>query len=188
MKKIEREFVRRWHNTLDDTEKFLDFAEHSNINSFRVDNGVREVLFENGNTYSVDTVMRETDGELEREIIETLAECGVEFKGEELKEIKKAIENECVSQSEIAWLTSHKQEVLDTGDIVLCEWAGISEQEYNAGKLLPREVELGDCKLPDSFYDAVYEWLQDNYGQELEHYPQAYGLEIRVRDIDWREL
>lgn len=83
MKRIEKELVERWHATLEkNSEEFLDFAEHIDINSFVVENGVREVLFENGNTYSVDREMAETDGDMEREIIEALAECGVEFGGE----------------------------------------------------------------------------------------------------------
>lgn len=82
MGKVEKELVERWHATLEkNNEEFLDFAEHIDINSFVVENGVRKVLFENGNTYSVDREMAETDGEKEREIIETLAECGVDFEG-----------------------------------------------------------------------------------------------------------
>lgn len=83
MKKVEKELVERWHATLENTEEFLDFAEHIDINSFVVENGVRKVLFENGNTYSVDREMAETDGDMEQEIIETLAECGVDFEGAE---------------------------------------------------------------------------------------------------------
>lgn len=54
-----------------------------------------------------------------------------------LLEIKKSIENENVSYAELAYLESHKQQVLNTGDIELCQWAGITEEEYNAGKLNP---------------------------------------------------
>lgn len=82
MRKVEKELVERWHATLEkNNEEFLDFAECIDINSFMVENGVRKVLFENGNTYSVDREMAETDGEKEREIIEALAECGVDFRG-----------------------------------------------------------------------------------------------------------
>ena len=55
----------------------------------------------------------------------------------ELTEIKKSIENENISYAEISYLQCHIQEVLDTGDIRLCEWAGITEEEYNNGKLNP---------------------------------------------------
>lgn len=54
-----------------------------------------------------------------------------------LLEIKKSIIKECVSYEELAYLESHKQQVLNTGDIELCQWAGITEEEYNAGKLNP---------------------------------------------------
>ena len=54
-----------------------------------------------------------------------------------LQEIKESIQDECISQGEIAYLESHKQEVLNTGDIELCQWAGITEEEYNKGELNP---------------------------------------------------
>lgn len=80
MNKVEKTLVNRWYNTIEiDSEAFLDFAEHIDINSMRKVGGVREVLFENGNTYSVDRVMRETDGDKEKAIIDMLEECGVEF-------------------------------------------------------------------------------------------------------------
>ena len=47
-----------------------------------------------------------------------------------LEEIKKSIANENISYSEIFWLQDHKKEVLEDGDITLCQWAGISEEEY----------------------------------------------------------
>ena len=52
-----------------------------------------------------------------------------------LADIKEEIEKESVSYGEIAYLESHKQEVLQTGDIVLCQWAGISEEEYSKREL-----------------------------------------------------
>lgn len=81
MKKIEQDFVERWYSVLEDGvgEEFLDFAEHSNINSFKVVDGVKCVLFENGNNYSVDTIMKETDGDKEKAIIEELVAYGVDF-------------------------------------------------------------------------------------------------------------
>lgn len=44
-------------------------------------------------------------------------------------------EEESMSYSDIAWLTSHKQDVLEYGNVRLCEWAGITEEEYNNNKL-----------------------------------------------------
>ena len=55
----------------------------------------------------------------------------------ELQEILNSIENENVSYSELAYLQEHKQEVLNTRDVRLCEWAGITEEEYNKGELNP---------------------------------------------------
>ena len=57
----------------------------------------------------------------------------------ELFRIKKEIEKEQVSYGEIFFLQSHKQEVLDLDDILLAQWADISEQEFNNKKLI--EVE-----------------------------------------------
>ena len=81
MKKIEQDFVERWYSVLEsgNSEEFLDFAEYSNINSFKVMDGVKCVLFENGNNYTVDTIMKETDGDKEKAIIDELVACGVDF-------------------------------------------------------------------------------------------------------------
>ena len=54
---------------------------------------------------------------------------------ETLKSIREAIEDEHVSYGEIYFLETHKQDVLDFGDIVLAQWANISEEEWNQGKL-----------------------------------------------------
>jgi hypothetical protein len=43
-----------------------------------------------------------------------------------LDSIKESIENECISLGEIAYLQSHQQEVLETDDIQLAQWADIS--------------------------------------------------------------
>lgn len=82
MKQLNSEFVEKWYDTIENSEEFLDFSEHIDINSFKEIDGVRCVLFENGNNYTVDTIMKETDGDKEREIIDRLSECGVEFRGE----------------------------------------------------------------------------------------------------------
>ena len=80
MKKVEKSLINKWYKTLDKgTETFLDFAEHCDVNSFRLIDGVKCVLFENGNNYTVDSIMKETDGEKEKEIIAELVACGVDF-------------------------------------------------------------------------------------------------------------
>lgn len=48
-----------------------------------------------------------------------------------IDEIKKAIENENVSYEEIYWLGYHQKEVLEYGDPILAQWAGISEEEWS---------------------------------------------------------
>ena len=53
----------------------------------------------------------------------------------ELIRIGKAIEDGNCSYGELAFLQDHIQEVLEIGDIRLCEQAGITEEEYNAGEL-----------------------------------------------------
>lgn len=52
-----------------------------------------------------------------------------------LDSIKKSIESECISWGEIAYLQSHQQEVLETNDIQLAQWADISEEEWNRKEL-----------------------------------------------------
>lgn len=47
-----------------------------------------------------------------------------------LETIKKSIEEENVSYGELAYLAAHKDDVLKSGDVVLAEWAGISEDEW----------------------------------------------------------
>ena len=53
---------------------------------------------------------------------------------ERLAQIRKFILAEEVDTDDIIWLQDHKQEVLETNDTILCQWAGITE-EYNNGKL-----------------------------------------------------
>ena len=48
-----------------------------------------------------------------------------------IKDIEESIQNENVSTEELLFLQNHKQEVLETGNVRLCEWAGITEEEFN---------------------------------------------------------
>jgi transcriptional regulator with XRE-family HTH domain len=79
---------------------------------------------------------------------------------EELIRIGKAIEEGNCSYSELAFLQDHKQEVLEIGDARLCEQAGITEEEYNNGKLNPNmekaqalakflEISIEDLEIPE---------------------------------------
>ena len=56
---------------------------------------------------------------------------------DELIEIGKLIDEGHCSWGELAYLQSNKQAVLNYGDAHLCEQAGITEEEYNNGKLNP---------------------------------------------------
>jgi len=95
----------------------------------------------------------------------------------ELQEIKKSIQDECVSQGEIAYLESHKQEVLDTGDIELCQWAGITEEEYNNGKLNPN---MEKAKALADFLEISTEDLEIPEDTELPFVVSDTGVEYRV--------
>ena len=55
---------------------------------------------------------------------------------QELKRLSRVIEKEQnISYSEIFFLQEHKKEIMEMGDIVLAQWADISEQEWNNGYL-----------------------------------------------------
>lgn len=64
---------------------------------------------------------------------------------QELNEIKDRIEQEIVTYEDLAVLESHKQMVLNTGDVRLCEYAGITEEEFNNGRLNPDLVFEESC-------------------------------------------
>ena len=76
-----QEIVNNWHETLtESSEAFLDFAEGLNINEFTTEDGERVVWLEDGNYYIAHAMrIGENDGDKEKEIIETLAGCGVDF-------------------------------------------------------------------------------------------------------------
>lgn len=81
--KLEKELIERWHDTLidDEHDTFLDFAEGLHINEFVVENGERVIYFEDGMYYIAHGwKMGEKDGVYEKEIIDALEECGIDFK------------------------------------------------------------------------------------------------------------
>ena len=49
----------------------------------------------------------------------------------DIETIKQSIEAMDVSYEEVAWLQSHQNEVIATGDATLCEWAGIDEDTFH---------------------------------------------------------
>lgn len=79
--KSKEEIVNEWHATIEEgSEKFLDFGEGLNINEFTKEDGERVVWLEDGVHYIAHGErIGEFDGDKEKEIIETLAECGVDF-------------------------------------------------------------------------------------------------------------
>lgn len=81
MKKVENKIIKNWYATIDDTEKFLDFAEGLNINEFVIERGERAIYLEDGIHYIAHGErIGELDGARAKAIIDTLEECGVEFK------------------------------------------------------------------------------------------------------------
>ncbi len=52
------------------------------------------------------------------------------YTSERLKEIRRAIEDESASYDDIAYLNAHQEDVIESGDIVLAQWAGIPEDEW----------------------------------------------------------
>lgn len=61
--------------------------------------------------------------------------------------------------------------------------AQVKEEKLPTDITLPLEV-----KMPEEFWDSIYEYLQDKYGREAGMYPQAYGVEIKIGDIAWEKL
>ena len=51
----------------------------------------------------------------------------------ELKRLRKRIDNEQgISYGELFFIQEHKKEIFDMEDIVLAQWAGIPEEEWNS--------------------------------------------------------
>ena len=55
---------------------------------------------------------------------------------------------------------------------------------------LPTEITSNDSNfpLPDEFWDAIYEYLQDKYGRDAGKYPSGYGVEVIISDIEWADM
>lgn len=80
MVKLEKRIIDGLYNASQEgSEEFLDYLGGLHLNSTRVENGERVMLFEDGNTYTVPFRLGENDGEKEKEIIELYAECGGEY-------------------------------------------------------------------------------------------------------------
>ena len=71
--------IEEWAE-LTETDEFLDYAEGLDLSGMAIENGERVVYFANGLYNLADAYrMGENDGENEKKIIETLAECGFDF-------------------------------------------------------------------------------------------------------------
>ena len=82
MVKLEQRIIDSLYELVEngETDKFLDsLGDGLHLNSTRIENGERVMLFEDGNTYTVPYRLGENDGEKERAIIELYAECGGEY-------------------------------------------------------------------------------------------------------------
>lgn len=93
---------------------------------------------------------------------------------EQLNSIREEIEKEQVSYGEISYLNCHKQEVLDTGDILLCQWAGISEDEYNSGELFDERYHVG----------RIIELSSVTEDTDLDDFTEEHGEEVRITEIE----
>jgi transcriptional regulator with XRE-family HTH domain len=96
---------------------------------------------------------------------------------EELIRIGKAIEEGNCSYGELAFLQDHKQEVLEIGDIRLCEQAGITEEEYNNGRLNPN---MEKAQALAKFLEISIEDLEIPEDTELPFVVLDTGVEYRV--------
>lgn len=80
----------------------------------------------------------------------------------ELETIKKNIEAECVSRGEIAYLEDHREDIMELQDIVLAQWSGITEEEFNRGYLLTDDEAI--CSWCGEIYDKSELKEEENLG------------------------
>ena len=77
-----KDIVKEWASVAEfgDVDEFLDYAQGLNINGFVIEDGVRTIWIEDGVHYIAHGyVIRETDSEDAKTIMDTLEECGLEF-------------------------------------------------------------------------------------------------------------
>ena len=94
---------------------------------------------------------------------------------EELNRLKEAIENEeGISYSEIAYLQDHKEEIMELQDIVLAQWSGISEAEWEKGELNNEKYYVGREVILSN----------DTDDEELNEFTSQYGNRVVITDIE----
>lgn len=101
-----------------------------------------------------------------------------------LDSIKESIENECISYGEIHYLQTHQQEVLEYGDIVMAQWADISEEEWNNGELYTDFLDDLD-KVYDLLIISKEEFLNSySYLTEKEYDLTLDKIKLHSRNAD----
>ena len=90
---------------------------------------------------------------------------------ETIKSIEKAIADECVSQGEIHYLQTHKEDVLaydiENGTNTLSQWADISEDEFNRGEInTPTTTEAVEVTIKFTVNKEQYK----DYERELDDF------------------
>ena len=92
----------------------------------------------------------------------------------ELLRIKKEIEKEQVSYGEINYLQCFKKEIMELGDIVLAQWAGITEAEWEKGELNNEKYEVGR--------EVILSNVTDD--EELNEFTSQYGTRVVITSIE----
>ena len=92
----------------------------------------------------------------------------------ELNRIKEEIEKEQVSYGEIHFLQCNKEIIMELGDVVLAQWAGITEAEWNRGELNNEKFEVGR--------EVIISGNTNN--EELNKFVSQYGNRVVITSIE----
>ena len=110
---------------------------------------------------------------------------------EELIEIGHKIDKGECSYGELAYLQDHKQAVLNYGDIRLCEQAGITEEEYNNGKLNPDlsfEEDFIKLEIDQDGEGSAFCTIEIDDGQKLTITEEELKGLKRILDYHYSEI
>lgn len=90
----------------------------------------------------------------------------------ELNKLAKAIQNgKDLSYGELVFLQDHQKEIYELGDIVLAEWAGIPESEWQLAETdiiieALKEYEKNNCENKGAVWqakvDELIKWYENN--------------------------
>ena len=92
----------------------------------------------------------------------------------ELNRIKEEIEKEQVSYGEIHFLQCNREIIMELGDIVLAQWAGITEAEWNRGELNNEKFEVGR--------EVIISGCTGN--KRLDEFVSQYGNRVVITNIE----